>query len=369
MTARPADPIVIAEYDPSWPGMFEDERARLQEAIGEWTVAIEHVGSTAIPGMAAKPVIDIGVSLRRFEDALQCITPLVQIGYRCMGEFGIPGRIFFRKLTDTPAQGQTLDGVARTHQVHMYERGHWEDVAHILFRDALRSNPSLRKEYEALKRDLADSHRSDVEAYAESKSEFVRGVLSRARRESKPPIKITDYDPDWPAQFEAEKKRLIGEIGRWSLGIEHIGSTAVPGLAAKPIIDIMTGLRSMADAEACIEGMRRLGYEYVPEFEDALPDRRYFRKGHQQQRLHVHIVEVGGAFWRRHIAFRDYLCRHPEAADEYAGLKRRLAARYPRDSLAYTDAKSEFILGIEEKAAAAMGPSSHLPERGVPKKQ
>jgi GrpB-like predicted nucleotidyltransferase (UPF0157 family) len=163
--------------------------------------------------------------------------------------------------------------------------------------------------------------------------------------------------------------RLLSQIGRWSRGIEHIGSTAVPGLAAKPVIDIMPGVLSMADAESCIEGMRRLGYEYVPEFEDALPDRRYFRKGHPEQKWHVHIVEVGGPFWRRHIAFRDYLRAHPEAAGKYAALKRRLAAQYPYDSLAYTDAKSEFILGIEEKAAAAMSPSSHSPERGVQQQQ
>ena len=367
MSAPAADPIVIADYNPAWPDMFENERARLQEAIGEWTVAIEHVGSTAVPGLAAKPVIDIGVSLHRFEDALLCITPLVTLGYRCMGEFGIPGRIFFRKLTETPSPGQTLNGVARTHQVHMYEQDHWEDVAHILFRDALRSDPSMATDYEVLKRHLAGRHHSDVEAYADAKSEFVRGVLSRARRETKPPITIADYDPDWPAEFEVEKARLLGQIGRWARGIEHIGSTAVPGLAAKSVIDIMPGVVSMADAETCSEGMRRLGYEYVPEFEDALPDRRYFRKGRPEQRWHVHIVEIDGEFWKRHIAFRDYLRESPETSAEYAALKRHLAEQYPRDSLAYTDAKSEFIRGIEEKAAAAMGPSSHSSERGVPR--
>jgi len=125
----------------------------------------------------------------------------------------------------------------------------------------------------------------------------------------------------------------------------------------------------MADSDACVQGMRRLGYEYVPEFEDSLPDRRYFRKGHPEQKWHVHIVEVGSAFWGRHLAFRDYLRGNAEAAVEYAALKQRLAAEYPHDSLAYTDAKSEFILGIEEKAAAAMGPSSRLPERGVQQQQ
>ncbi len=352
-----ANTIILTEYDPAWPGSFEAERARLQEAIGEWAVSIEHVGSTAVPGMAAKPVIDIGVSLRSFRDTLLCITPLRELGYICMGESGIPGRIFFRKLTDDPSPGQTLNGVSRTHQVHMYEEGHWEDVAHILFRDWLRSHPETAREYEALKRDLAATH-SDVEAYAEAKTQFVRAVLKEARRAARPPIGVVDYDPDWPAQFEAERDRLVGEIGKWVLAVEHIGSTAVSGLAAKPIIDIMPGIRSLEDADRCVEGMRRLGYEYVPEFEDALPDRRYLKKGHPEQRLHVHIVEVDGPFWQRHVAFRDYLRSHPGVAAEYAALKRRLAAEYPHDSLAYTEAKSEFILGIEKAAAAARSPSS-----------
>jgi GrpB-like predicted nucleotidyltransferase (UPF0157 family) len=337
--------------------MFEEERALLEKAIGEWAVSIEHVGSTAVPGLAAKPLIDIGVSLQSFRDALLCVTPLVQMGYRCMGESGIPGRIFFRKLTDNPEPGQTLNGVARTHQIHMYEKGHWEEVAHILFRDWLRTHPETGREYEALKRDLAAQHR-DVEAYAEAKTQFVRGVLTEGSRAAKPPITIADYNPSWPAEYDAERERILGEIGRWATEIEHVGSTAVPGLAAKPIIDIMPGVTTMSDAEHSIEGLRRLGYEYVPEFEDALPDRRYFRKGHPEQKYHVHVVELDSSFWQRHIAFRDYLRDHPEAAAEYAALKRRLAAEYASDSLGYTDAKSEFILGIEN-AAAARSPSSH----------
>jgi GrpB-like predicted nucleotidyltransferase (UPF0157 family) len=111
--------------------------------------------------------------------------------------------------------------------------------------------------------------------------------------------------------------------------------------------------------------MRRLGYEYVPEFEDQLPGRRYFRKGHPERNWHVHIVEAGGEYWRRHLAFRDYLRGHPDEAQDYAALKRKLAAQYPRDAYAYTEGKSDFILGIEEKAAAATSPSSRVPERGI----
>lgn len=88
------DGIVLAAYDPAWPAMFREEQVRLERAIGQWAVAIEHVGSTSIPGIDAKPIIDIGVALRTFEDALFCITPLVEIGYECLGEFGIPSRIY-----------------------------------------------------------------------------------------------------------------------------------------------------------------------------------------------------------------------------------------------------------------------------------
>jgi len=182
MPATPQRNIVLADYDPTWPEMFEEERARLQAAIGEWAVAIEHVGSTAIPGIAAKPVIDIGVALRSYDDAPKCITPLVEMGYQCLGEYGIPGRIFFRKRTDAPLPGQTHSGVGRTHQVHMYAEGHSEYVQHILFRDYIRSHPIDARDYEQLKRRLAAEY-DDVEAYAQAKSDFVQRILSAAREE------------------------------------------------------------------------------------------------------------------------------------------------------------------------------------------
>lgn len=176
MPGSPRKTIFIAEYNPAWPAMFEEERERLQGAIGEWEEHIEHVGSTAIPGIGAKPIIDIGVALRSFEDALFCITPLVELGYDCLGEFGIPRRIYFRKRTKSPVPGQTYDdGVSRTHQIHMYEQTHEQFVGHIAFRDFLRSHPDARDEYEALKRRLA-SELEDIEAYADAKSEFVQRI-------------------------------------------------------------------------------------------------------------------------------------------------------------------------------------------------
>ena len=181
MPAPSPDRILIAEYDPAWPRLFEDERQRLQAAIGEWAVAIEHVGSTAVPGLAAKPIIDIGVALGSFEDALKCITPMFELGYQCLGEYGIRGRIFFRRLTDTPLPGQLHNGVGRTHHVHAYQQDHYEFVQQILFRDYIRSHPEAAREYEQVKVRLAEEH-SDMNEYAMAKSDFVQDILARARK-------------------------------------------------------------------------------------------------------------------------------------------------------------------------------------------
>jgi GrpB-like predicted nucleotidyltransferase (UPF0157 family) len=176
-----ASRIYLADYDPRWPEMFETERALIQAAIGEWAYAIEHVGSTAIPGIAAKPIIDVGVALERLTDALKCITPLVALGYECLGEFGIPERIYFRKVTDTPSPGQmTTDKIGRTHQIHMYQKDHHQFIWHIAFRNYLRAHEDARDEYESLKRKLAVAHAGNTEAYADAKSEFVQSILRRA---------------------------------------------------------------------------------------------------------------------------------------------------------------------------------------------
>jgi GrpB-like predicted nucleotidyltransferase (UPF0157 family) len=176
MAAPRTSSIVLADYDPAWPELFDAERERLLAAIGDWAVAIEHVGSTAIPGLAAKPIIDIGIALWAFEDALLCITPLIELGYECLGEYGIPRRIYFRKPTAEPLPGQAPSGeVGRTHQVHMYERAHVQFRGHIAFRDYLRANREARREYEDLKRRLAAEH-DDVETYAQAKGDFVRRI-------------------------------------------------------------------------------------------------------------------------------------------------------------------------------------------------
>ncbi len=153
MSQAVSDTIYLADYDQRWPGLFEEERTRLQDAIGEWAADIQHVGNTSVPGLAAKPIIDIAVHLNSLVDALYCITPLMELGYECLGEFGIPGRIYFRKRTDQPIRGQSHDGVGRTHQIHMYELTNEQYEKQIVFRDYLRAHPDARDEYERLKRE------------------------------------------------------------------------------------------------------------------------------------------------------------------------------------------------------------------------
>ena len=166
----------------------------------------------------------------------------------------------------------------------------------------------------------------------------------------KAPVVIVEYDPRWPALYEAEASAILGAIGHVIVALEHVGSTSVPGLGAKPIIDILAGVRILADAAQCVEPLRGLGYEYVPEYEAEIPDRRYFRKGPPAGRTHhLHLVEHGGEFWMRHLLFRDYLRAHPEAAQAYDRLKRELAARFGSDRDGYTDAKTEFVRSIEAK--------------------
>jgi GrpB-like predicted nucleotidyltransferase (UPF0157 family) len=139
-------------------------------ACGDVLIAIEHIGSTAIPGLGAKPVIDVMPGLRTFEDGGQAVSPLERIGYEYRGEYGIPGRHYFVK--DDPESGE------RIANVHMYAVGHDEWIAHLALRDYLRQHDEWRDRYWALKQELARKYPYDVEAYAEAKTDFVKGVVA-----------------------------------------------------------------------------------------------------------------------------------------------------------------------------------------------
>lgn len=165
------------------------------------------------------------------------------------------------------------------------------------------------------------------------------------------PVVIVDYDPQWPALYAEEKRRILTVIGDAVIAIEHIGSTAVPGLGAKPIIDIMAAVRRLPDAEQCVEPLRTIGFEYVPEYNDVIPERRYFHKGPSGARTrHLHMVELTSDFWEKHLLFRDFLRTHPEEARRYCQLKKELATKLGSAREAYTEAKTSFIESAMAKA-------------------
>jgi len=165
-------------------------------------------------------------------------------------------------------------------------------------------------------------------------------------------IEVVSYDPAWPARFDEERQDIRRVLGSWLAGpIEHIGSTAIPGIAAKPVIDIMAGVESLGASAAAIPAAATLGYCYFPYQPDL---KHWFCKPSPNLRTHhLHLVPIGTPQWVRALAFRDYLRVDAKAAAEYETLKRRLAQTFKFDREAYTEAKSPFINAVTEKALAS----------------
>lgn len=166
-----------------------------------------------------------------------------------------------------------------------------------------------------------------------------------------PPVEIVPWSAAWESEFEAERRRLLTVFDAQDVQIEHIGSTSVRGLGAKPIVDILVGAPSLAYIETRIPALEALGYHYVPELETTLPERRFFALPREHpRRFHLHATERGGTFWREHLRFRDALRSDPALARDYERLKRELAARHRNDRDAYTDAKTAFVTGVVRRA-------------------
>jgi GrpB-like predicted nucleotidyltransferase (UPF0157 family) len=165
-------------------------------------------------------------------------------------------------------------------------------------------------------------------------------------------IEICDYDLMWPRMFAEEEPRLRAALGPLVITVEHVGSTAVPGLAAKPVIDLLVGVRSLDEARGrSIPPLESLGYTYMSEYEPWLPDEMLFRRAvFSRWTHHVHLSEPSGDRWDEFILVRDYLRSHAEIAREYGALKRTLAARFKEDIAAFRDAKRPFLRALLAKA-------------------
>jgi GrpB-like predicted nucleotidyltransferase (UPF0157 family) len=160
------DPVLVQDYDPSWPDAFLKLAALVKATLGSLVVAVEHIGSTAVPGLAAKPIIDFDVVLASPADLPQAIGRLASIGYAHEGDLGIAGRHAFRSPPGEPR-----------HHLYVLADGADELTRHIEFRDTLRANEDLRDEYAALKRRIARTHEGDRNSYTQGKSVFVGSIV------------------------------------------------------------------------------------------------------------------------------------------------------------------------------------------------
>jgi GrpB-like predicted nucleotidyltransferase (UPF0157 family) len=166
-----SDGIIISDYNAEWPDLFIKEKSLILSETGKSLLSLDHIGSTSIPGLAAKPVIDMLGCIEKFSLDPDCLAPLLRLGYEYKGEHGIPERLFFSKQTNG----------MRSHHLHVVQQGNpfWDE--HILFRDYLRANPEIAQNYENLKRDLAQKFHNDRLAYVNGKDEFIKNVLRTAK--------------------------------------------------------------------------------------------------------------------------------------------------------------------------------------------
>jgi len=156
--------LTLVPYHKEWPQVYEQDAQQIREALGEHILDIQHIGSTSIPGMIAKPILDIGIAVESFERAAVCIAPLEKLGYEYRGEHGIPRRHYF------------VRGNPRTHHIHMLEVTSDNWARHLRFRDRLRADPVLAEEYASLKLELSRKYSDNRLAYQDAKSSFIRRV-------------------------------------------------------------------------------------------------------------------------------------------------------------------------------------------------
>jgi GrpB-like predicted nucleotidyltransferase (UPF0157 family) len=187
---------------------------------------------------------------------------------------------------------------------------------------------------------------------------MTEALEERVRRAVAEDVAVVPYDPDWPRRFQDEKKHLLACLPSELIGrIEHFGSTAVPGLAAKPIIDMLVEVRSLEETQReIVPILESQGYDYFwrPTWKDDTPPfYAWFikRNAGGTRTHHIHMVESHFEHWDR-LLFRDYLIQHTDVADEYQRLKIHLADEYPNDRVAYTRGKTDFILKVMALAKA-----------------
>lgn len=331
------------EYNPSWANIFSDEANKIKSILGNNCLEIHHIGSTAIPNICAKPIIDILPVVKDINTVDSLNHHFEALGYISQGEYGIPGRRFYWKSKEK-----------RTHHIHLFQQGSPEILRHVAFKNFMLTHKDYALAYSLIKKNLAQVFFTDIENYVDGKASFVQcidyktGTARQQQLTSKDDIVISPYNPAWEKLAEAEINTIKEVVNLPFVAIEHIGSTAVINLSSKPIIDIFIVLKSIKDADQWIKPLESMGYIFWGEN----PDKTHLRffKGMppfgNKRTHHIHVIDASNKTFEERILFRDILRRDEKIKMAYEQLKFQLASEFSDDREEYTNRKSEFIKNV-----------------------
>ena len=332
--------IILSPYNPTWQKEFAMESSKLKKLIGKNCKGIYHIGSTAIPHIVAKPIIDILIVVDNLSGIDKLNSSFEGDSYICMGEYGIPGRRYYWKGTQDK----------HTHHIHLFATGNAEIERHLAFKQYLIEHKDIAQGYSNIKLALKYQFPDNMESYVEGKESFIRMVNYRSETAKKDQLAAKDdivlenHNPKWKklAAFEIDAIQKMVNVPFQAM--EHLGSTAIFNIKAKPIIDIFIALKSIEEVKKWVKPLEALGYLYWAENPNKSHHR--FFKGMPPYGLkrthHVHIMAYGTEFKKR-VAFRDILVNNKTIANEYEALKCKLLLKNAKDREQYTASKLQFI--------------------------
>lgn len=341
--------IELADYDAAWPELYRRERGRIAAALPE--AEVEHVGSTSVPGLCAKPVVDLMLVVGDAADEASYVPALEAAGYR----------VVVRE--DDWHDHRILKGPDTNINLHVFSRGCAQVRRHRIFRDWLRDDDADRELYARAKRGLAGREWERVQDYAAAKNEVVLEILERAYLAWRLPsddveyvtetprnvrITLEDYNPAWPQWYAREEARIRGALGSAVVRLEHVGSTSVSGLAAKPLIDILLVVPDSDDEDAYVPALVEAGY-YLRLREHGWHEHRLLKR-HEAPDVNLHVFSPVCEELDRMLVFRDRLRSHPQEREEYERTKRALASGTWDRVQDYADAKTRVVERIVLRA-------------------
>jgi len=274
--------VELSPPDPTWPHCFNETVSEIKVILQDNCLEVHHIGSTAISGIYAKPIIDVLVVVKNIKSIDSLNSAFEAHGYICMGEYGITGRRFYWKSR-----------TSRTHNIHVFEKGSPEINRHIAFRDFMREHKNHAKAYSTIKRCLAKVFTEDIENYVDGKASFVQmidyktGTARNKQLKAKDNFSVQAHDPIWTKLAQAEINAftiLASDLPFKS--IEHTGSTSTPGQSSEPIIEVSISISSLKNTEPWIALLDSMGYTLKDPTEGPL----CFIKGmppHGEKRTHI----------------------------------------------------------------------------------